>query len=157
MLEKVKNLREDIKANRTSSSLRERFKFLREKHRGTYQKNLEKWNKRLDRVIDSASQAADNHKAIVLQHQAKAPSSRLRTLSKRLFSALWSRWSCDCETPHEGRFCIATCGRNGNTDLSKTSINFQFLISHHQSRWCEGRVVIESTKYASDRLLLERV
>lgn len=77
-----------IKANKTSSSLRERFKFLREKHPGTYQKNLGKWNKRLDRVIDSASQAEDNHKAVVMQHQAKVRSSRLRTLSKRLFRAL---------------------------------------------------------------------
>lgn len=152
MLQKLRNLKQDISANKTSSSLWERFKFLREKHRGTYQKNLGTWNKRLGRVIDSACQAADKQKTVILQHKAKLPSSHLRTLSKRLFDALWRRWSCDCETPHEARFCIATCGRNGNTDLSKMGINFDFLFSHHQSRWCEGRVVIEPTKYVSDHL-----
>lgn len=152
MLKKLKNLKEDRTTNKTSSSIRERFKFLKEKHRPTYQKNLRTWNKRLDRVIDSAYEASNKHKTVLLDHKAKEPSSRLRILSKRLFSALWRRWSCDCETPHEARFCIDTCGSNGNNDLSKMNLTFNFVISHHRSRWYEGVVVMETTKYALVRL-----
>lgn len=147
MLVKLKNLKDDIAANKTSSTFGERFKFLKQERRTKYQKNLECWNTKLRRVIEYARQKADTHKAVVIYHKAKGPSYRLRTLSKKLFNALWRCWSCDCETPHEARFCIATCGRNSNNDVTKTSINFDFLISHHQYRWCESTVLIESTKY----------
>ncbi|KAJ0115202.1 hypothetical protein J7T55_001612 [Diaporthe amygdali] len=159
MLEKLKNLQKDRADNKTSTSLWERFKFLKEERRSTYLKNLKRWNERFGKVVDSACEAANERKAVVMHQKEKGPSTRLRTLSKRLFSALWRRWSCSCETPHEARFCIATCGRNSKNDLSKTSITFDFLISHHQSKWCEGTVVIESMNLTTsqDRAELRNV
>lgn len=162
MLAKLRNLRQERASGKTPSNLLERFKFLKEKNRKTCLKNLNTWNKRFGSVVNTACRAADRRRAVVVHQKDKGPSSRLRTLSKRLFSALWKRWSCDCENPHEARFCIATCGggghANGKDPGKTTGIAFDFLMSHHQSRWCEGTVVIESIKrYAPFRPPLRKV
>lgn len=147
MLAKLRNLQQERTSGKTPSNLWERFKFLKDKNRKTCLKNLSTWNKRFGSVVNTACGAANRRRAVLVHQSENGPSSRLRTLSRKLFSALWKRWSCECKNPHEARFCIATCGGHANwKDPGETGITFDFLISHHQSRWCEGTVVIESIK-----------
>lgn len=97
---------------------------------------------------------------MVISHEEEGPSSRLRTRSKRLFSALKERWTCDCDSPYEARFCIASCGGNADwsnwKDPSNARVTFEFLVSHPQSSGCEDTVVIESmSKCASEDFIFK--
>lgn len=49
----------------------------------------------------------------------KTPTKRFRELSKQLFAALSTYWTCGCPTQHEARFCLSDCVDNyqSNTEL----------------------------------------
>ncbi|KAH6887610.1 hypothetical protein B0T10DRAFT_73730 [Thelonectria olida] len=133
------------------SSFSERLKFWKkEKDRNTCLQNLATWNKRVAIVIDAACKTAERRKAV--STRPKGPSSNLRTLSKRLFAALQKCWSCDCESRHEARFCLASC-IHSKKDPAQSGIHFDFLIAHPNCqtkwKWREGTVMIKTQNPAS--------
>lgn len=145
---KLKQLKRNSAADNTSSSFPERFKFFkRTEDRATCLANLKRWREDFSSIVERVCRAEYKRNALGTKHIEQGPSSRLRSLSRKLFNALSSRWSCSCDTPHEARFCIATCGSNTKVDVAATSIEFNFLISHQQSMWCESTVAIESIRY----------
>lgn len=147
VLAKLKTLRRNRAADTTYSNLWERFRFLKHKDRKTCLKNLKTWNKRFGKFVESVCQAGYKQEALTVQQIDQGAAFRLRSLSKKLFQTLSSRWSCSCEAPHEARFCIATCGSNTKLGVALASIQFDFLISHRQSMWCESTVAIEAIRY----------
>lgn len=155
MLLKLNKFQADRAAGNTSSSLWERFRFFKkEKDRTTCLKNLKTWRKNLGQVAERSSRVAEKQKGVLIlpvKDEVRVPSSLLRTLSNRLFSGLRKCWSCGCESPHEARFCIATCDGNGNKDPGETGIKFDFLVSHEETKWCEGTVHVKSIRYATVR------
>ncbi|KAF6514185.1 hypothetical protein HZS61_006441 [Fusarium oxysporum f. sp. conglutinans] len=161
MYQAMEKFQKDHLAGSTSSTFLERLKFWRrEKDRSTCLKNLEAWNRRVAIVVKAASEATKKRKAILTV--PKGPSSRLRTLSRRLFTALSKCWSCDCNSRHEARFCLASC-INSQEDPGQGGIHFNFLIAdpHCQTtwKWREGTVTIKtaSSMDSQDRAKLERI
>ncbi|KAH7141957.1 hypothetical protein EDB81DRAFT_899415 [Dactylonectria macrodidyma] len=146
MRQALEKLQTDRLAGSTQSSFLERFKFWKkEKHRPTCLKNLETWNRRVAIVVEAACKATEGSKAV--STQSNGPSSRLRTLSRRLFAALSKCWPCDCESRHEARFCLANC-IHSNKDSGQGGIHFDFLIAHPQCqtkwKWRECTVMIKA-------------
>ncbi|KAH6995388.1 hypothetical protein EDB80DRAFT_161715 [Ilyonectria destructans] len=164
MYQTLEKFQKDRLLGNTMSSFSERLKFWnKEKDRNTCLQNLAAWNKRLAKVIDAACKAAERRKAV--STRPKVPSSRVRTLSRRLFTTLKKCWSCDCESQHEARFCLASC-IHSTQDPLQSEIHFDFLIAHPscntKSKWREGTVMIKAQNSASslssqDRPELERI
>jgi len=49
-----------------------------------------------------------------------------------LYNTLGGLWRCDCNLPHQARFCILQCGRNGKSsqpDDPPGAIYFDMLMS----------------------------
>lgn len=145
---KLRKFQEEETTGRTSSSFWERFKFFkRQKDRDTCLKNLNTWNKRMKLVIDAA---AGSRKALSTnRNQHNAPSSQLRTLSRKLFTALSKCWSCDCTSQHDAKFCLSSCG-GSRRDPDEYGIYFDFLVGRSQCqeapKWHEGTVTIKAAK-----------
>ncbi|KAH7142859.1 hypothetical protein B0J13DRAFT_503233 [Dactylonectria estremocensis] len=146
MYQALEKFQKDRLAGITHSSFSQRFKFWRkEKDRTTCLKNLKTWNKRVAIVVEAACKATERRKAV--SAPSKGPSSRLRTLSRRLFTALSMCWSCDCESRHEARFSLANC-IHPNKDSVQGEMHFDFLIAHPQCqtkwKWRECTVLIKA-------------
>jgi len=148
MLERLKRFQNAQLSGNTTGSFWERFRFWKkEKDRNTCLQNLRTWNSRVRQVVSAASEAARERKAVAAE--SSGPSSRLRILSKRLFTALSNCWNCNCTSRHEARFCLASCG-NRKQDPSQCGIHFDFLVSHWgcqtSGKWREGKVTIKPAR-----------
>jgi len=148
MYEKLRKFQGEQDAGTSSSRLWERIKFWRrEKDRETCLVNLKTWNKRLGMVVSGACREVEKRKTVSASNLG--PSSMLRTLSHRLFTALSRCWACSCGTKHEARFSLGSCQSSCN-NLAQAGIAFDFLISHSKGEttqiWKEGTVVIQAVR-----------
>lgn len=148
MYQKLRRFQAERFSGGTSTSFWERFKFLKkEKDRDACLANLRTWNTRIGIVIEHAHRKYVSRKAVSMEH--KGPSSQLRTLSQRLFTALSKCWACDCTSRHEARFCLASCN-NLKRDPTEYGISFDFLVSHTSchttQKWREGTVTIRNPR-----------
>lgn len=148
MYQKLKEFGASRASGQTSSSFRERFKFWkREKDRNVCIRNLRTWNKRLLRLTDDARRQPAGRNT--LRAHRKAPSSQLRVLCQRVYSALYKCWSCSCSKRHEAKFCLRTHeGPSQNT--AQADIDFEFLFSASAgqtsvSSWQEGTVLVRTS------------
>ncbi|KAF4457914.1 putative intracellular serine protease protein [Fusarium austroafricanum] len=166
MYRKLETFQKESSEQKTESSFIERFKFWKkEKDRNVCLRNLNTWNKRITIMVNAACTAAEKRQPTT--SRPKGPSSQLRALSRRLFTALQKCWSCDCDGRHEARFCLASCMCSTKDSTKDSSgVKFDFLVTnprcHSQWKWREGTVRIKASDALSslsseDRAELARI
>jgi len=132
MYDKLRKFQAEQDTGSSHSRFWERVKFWkREKDRNICLVNLKTWNKRLGMVVSEACREVEKRKAVSSSHSG--PPSMLRTLSRKLFTALSGCWACSCGTGHEARFSLGSC-QSPTNDFRQVGVGFEFLISHSRNR-----------------------
>lgn len=145
MYHKLKRFEAERKGNQTSRSVKERLRFWKkEKDRCTCLKALKTWNKRLLCLAEEARKEPILTKKSSIM--ARGQFHHLRPLSRAVYNALAKSWKCNCDIPHEVRFCLML--RDTPTkDPDKVEVDFDFLFLattdiQKSSNWQEGTVLV---------------
>ena len=148
MLARLKGFAADRETQQVSSMIKDKIRFWkREKDRTNCLKNLATWNKRLFRLTEQARREPVAKKINISNRHV--PSSHLRALSQKLYSALAKRWRCSCREPHEARICLKARGASDKMQAATEvdSVDFDFLFSTAKNAghdWQEGRVLVRA-------------
>jgi hypothetical protein len=146
---KLKRFTSDRKASRTSSSFGERFQFFKdEKNRDVCIKNLQKWNKVLERVLRRAIANTDANTAVTMK---RSPSLlEMKILFDALIQTLGHHWCCNCSSPHEAMLCISVFP--SETRLARPNeLEFDILIRDKSGngtypQWLESTILVQSKR-----------
>ncbi|KAB8360776.1 hypothetical protein FH972_024510 [Carpinus fangiana] len=153
------------KNHTSTTTVKERFQFWRkDEKRASKLKQLEKWNKKLERLLEKHTTTPKQTTTVVKLPPGWHKSiEQIRFLGQILHSSLTASWSCDCSIRHEARFCLKSIDRLiVRTDLAEG--DFDFLIQTDAGakgqQWQEGIILVKptsSTLSQQQRELLTRI